>query len=118
MPAPKDPTRRKEWIEQRRKSALEQFKDGMPQKTKDKIKQGMLGKSAGERNGRWKGDEVGVQGKHFRVIKLKGKASNYKCVDCPNCAQHWSNIDHKYSLNPDDYLPRCNSCHQKYDNQL
>ena len=76
------------------------------------------GELAGKNNGTWKGDDVGYKGKHYRIIKLKGKASEYKCIDCPNQARDWSNVDHLYSLDPDDYQPRCTSCHRKYDNKL
>ena len=40
-----------------RLKALEQFKNGMPQKTRDKMRKHMIGKNAGEKNGMWKGEE-------------------------------------------------------------
>ena len=74
----------------------------------------------GEKSYSWKGDNIGKYNRHSRVKKLKGKASNYICVGdganvCNEQAHDWSNVDHKYSLDPDDYLPRCVSCHRKYD---
>ena len=91
--------------------------------SKDKIRKGNIGKHTTEKNGKWKGNSVSYAGRHYRIIAVKGKASNYKCVgdginQCNRQAYHWSNKDHKYSLTPDDYLPRCNSCHQKYDNKF
>lgn len=61
-----------------------------------------------------------TQDGHRRVRRIKGKASEYKCVGdgtntCDRQAREWSNKDHLYSLNPNDYQPRCYSCHKKYD---
>ncbi|MHA1210843.1 MAG: hypothetical protein ACTSSH_00130 [Candidatus Heimdallarchaeota archaeon] len=85
---------------------------------KDKIGEGLKGKTLGSRNTHWKGDEVGYLGKHKRIYKMKGSAKNYKCIDCNKSAEEWSNINHLYSDNPDDYLPRCIKCHRKYDKKL
>ena len=57
---------------------------------------------------------------HKKIVTLCGKASKYQCVGdginpCDNQARDWSNDDHEYSLDPDNYKPRCKSCHMKYD---
>lgn len=74
--------------------------------------------SAGKNSVHWKGNDIKYGRKHKRIVEQKGKASNYKCIDCNEQARDWSNIDHKYSLNPDDYQPRCVRCHKKYDIEL
>jgi hypothetical protein len=48
---------------------------------------------------------------HRWIEKEKGKAKNYKCVDCDKQARDWSNINHKYRKVLEDYKPRCRSCH-------
>ena len=78
----------------------------------------MIAKISGENNITWKGDDVGYRGRHYRIVKLKGPAKNYKCIDCAKQASDWSNIDHLYKRNLDDYSPRCTSCHRIYDNKL
>ena len=53
---------------------------------------------------------------HTWIRGIKGKPR--KCEDCGTTtakAYHWSNIDHKYSKNPEDYRRLCVSCHLKYD---
>ena len=53
---------------------------------------------------------------HYWIKCIKGQPR--KCEDCGVTtakAYHWSNIDHKYSNKPEDYVRRCVSCHLKYD---
>lgn len=63
---------------------------------------------------------------HTRVLVAKGPAKGYPCVDnCGKDALDWSlrktatvvvdDRGRKYSLNPEDYEPRCRSCHMIYD---
>jgi hypothetical protein len=66
---------------------------------------------------------------HKRLSRKLGKASIYSCVDCNSPAKEWSynNADpnelHElmsstpvaYSLDLDNYDPRCVSCHRKFD---
>ena len=66
---------------------------------------------------------------HDRVRRLRGPASDHRCVDCDGAAAHWS-YDHRdpderrsatikgcppYSLNPEHYEPRCARCHRRFD---
>jgi len=68
--------------------------------------------------GNWKGDNAGKKAMHVRIVKKSGKAKDYKCVDCGEQAEDWSNINnHIYTDKIEDYLPRCKKCHRKYDNQ-
>ena len=86
--------------------------------TKTQFQKGnQLGKmNAGENNGNWKGDSAGKIAIHSWVVKQQGKASLYKCIDCGNQARVWSNINHHiYRRVLEDYIPRCQSCHAKFD---
>ena len=67
----------------------------------------------GEENPLWVGDNI--KNFHKWIEKKRGKASEHKCVDCDKQAHDWSNVDHKYSKNLDDYFSRCVSCHRKWD---
>ncbi len=78
----------------------------------------MIEKISGENNVTWKGDNVGYRGIHHWIIKIKGPAKNYKCIDCGKQARDWSNVDHSYKRILEDYQPRCVSCHRKYDFQM
>lgn len=55
---------------------------------------------------------------HYWVRKNKGKAS--KCTHCGAIEGkfEWANIDHKYSLNLDDYIELCKPCHGKLDIEI
>lgn len=68
-----------------------------------------------ENHPKWKGDNVGVIGVHAWLWKIKGKASDYKCVDCNKQARDWSNKNHSYKRKLSDYEPRCIKCHRQYD---
>ena len=64
---------------------------------------------------------------HARVQRARGKASQYKCVDCGNAAEHWSYTYESdtevldpvrgcpISSDPMDYEPRCIRCHAYFD---
>lgn len=53
---------------------------------------------------------------HEYVKIMNGPAELYCCVDCGKQAHDWSNINnHRYRKNANDYVPRCRSCHVKYD---
>lgn len=75
--------------------------------------------------GRKPQEVVEYRAAHVRL----GKAREHTCVDCEGPASEWS-LNHdadalvsndkytmgkEYSLNPEDYSPRCRSCHRKYD---
>lgn len=72
---------------------------------------------------------VTYAGAHQRLRRLRGSAADYVCVDCGGSAADWSYtgestdelVDNalstplRYSLNLDDYEPRCRSCHLRLD---
>lgn len=73
-------------------------------------------KNSADKNNNWKGDEAGSRSMHLWVERQKGKARTHICEECnKNQAIHWSNIDHKYRRNADDYRALCARCHELYD---
>lgn len=86
---------------------------------KEKSKQKISKANSGENNGKWTGEDASPRAIHKRLNKKIGKAKNYKCVDCDKQAEDWSNNkNHIYTENPEDYSPRCKSCHKKYDKKI
>ena len=94
---------------------ISEFQRGkiLSRKTKEKISIALQGTNSY----RWNGDDVNLHQKHRRIWKLKGKAK--RCSDCGTTKGriHWSNKDHKYSSDPNDYVERCVRCHHKYDKE-
>jgi hypothetical protein len=73
---------------------------------------------------------IGYTAAHGRVKRVRGLAEALMCVDCGGPATDWSlkkDARHaraatsgreaglRYSHDPNDYDPRCRSCHGKYD---
>lgn len=75
--------------------------------------------------GRGKKEMIGYRAAHLRVEAVKGKAKTHSCVDCGGQARDWSldpNAVHTYedgdkvwSMNIEDYAPRCIPCHRDLD---
>lgn len=77
-------------------------------------------------------EEVTYIGMHKRVVREKGPACTHKCVDCDKQAKDWSYNNNgskkryaenngktiEYSLDANDYDPRCRACHLKFDQPL
>lgn len=76
---------------------------------------------------------VKYRGAHIRVERARGKANRHRCAHCGDTASEWA-YDHMdpaeltevrnyygrlvelaYSLNPDNYIPLCGSCHRTFD---
>lgn len=80
-------------------------------------------KSQGERGSNWKGDAVSYNAMHTRLKKLK----TGRCVLCGPVRRttmalirgHGTRVSstdgRAYSVNPDDYVEICDSCHNNYD---
>lgn len=81
------------------------------------IKQPELGLNRlGKNNPAWKGNNILRAQRHRRIEKLLGKP-NY-CEICKRTDRKrydWSNKDHKYSLNIEDWQRLCRGCHIKFD---
>lgn len=68
----------------------------------------------GDKNPKWVGDAVAYHGVHSWVKRQKGKAMS--CINgCTAKRYQWTNVDHKYRRNVDDYTSMCQSCHYYYD---
>jgi len=78
-----------------------------------------------EKHSRWSGESATYDASHQRVRAARGSASSQKCVDCRRQASHWSythsdpneksSSSGPYSTDPRYYVPRCVSCHKKFD---
>lgn len=77
-------------------------------------------------NPRWTGDQASYMAMHQRLRATQGPASKRRCADCGGPARHWSynrtagpreraSEVGPYSLDPDDYVPRCVPCHTRFD---
>ena len=71
----------------------------------------------GDRNHKWRGNDVGYTAAHGRVRRARGKPSDYSCAHADgSCTgrMEWANLTGNY---PDisDYAPMCASHHKRYD---
>lgn len=87
------------------------------------------GVPAWEASPHWKGEDASYDAIHWRMRKIKGKASARACTDCGEEAQEWSYIggapDERvgpasgnmlaYSQDPNYYTARCVPCHRRHD---
>ena len=95
---------------------------------KERLRQANLGKqyskeinakkaSKGEKNPMWKGNEASYYAIHIWVNSHKGKPQ--KCADCGATSSErkleWSNVDHQYKRDINDYVARCVPCHRQHD---
>lgn len=75
------------------------------------------GDGLGKKNHKWKGDNASCSAIHIWIKNHKGKPKI--CINCGATYKerklHWSNIDHLYRRNLDDFVARCVPCHKKYD---
>lgn len=80
------------------------------------------GQNKEKSNFQWKGERATYSSKHSWVARHKTKPKN-----CENCGVEgdsrqitWSNIDHEYKRNLNDYKALCWYCHNKHhrDNHL
>lgn len=74
-------------------------------------------------------DPIDYRSAHRRVVTAKGKASEYPCANgCGATAHHWSYVGSaleqtgmhrgrvaRWSPDPEDYIPRCRTCHRRED---
>lgn len=74
-------------------------------------------KNAHDTHPAWKGEKASYSSIHKWVSRNKGKP--LICVDCGSKERiEWSNKDHKYLRDLNDYIGRCRPCHRIYDKTL
>ncbi len=70
-----------------------------------------------EKNGHWKGDDVGYLALHDWIRSRKGKAQF--CINCEKTIKEtrieWANISHEYKRDVNDFVSLCCSCHSRFD---
>ena|SRR3990167_6365288 len=77
-----------------------------------------IGQTVGDKNAKWKGDDVGYFGLHDWIEKEKGKASYCSFDETHTSTRfHWANKSHKYKRDVEDWMQLCPKCHQKYDRE-
>jgi len=85
----------------------------MPDSQKKKIGES----NSNEKHWNWRGNNVKYDALHQWVSRQKGKPEI--CENCGSTSDekwlHWSNIDHKYNRNLNDYVSLCPQCHKRYD---
>lgn len=103
--------------EMKRKAMISRAKNGI-------WKHARLG-NIGEKDPCWKGEETSVNGKH-RWIQLHWEKTGI-CEECGErpiskgrnkYATHWSNNDHLYKRDREDWQELCPKCHYKKDKEL
>ena len=71
-------------------------------------------------------------GMHKRIFYDRGRAADYTCVECTQPAEEWSydggcpdeltekvrGVMLAYSVDQDQYSPRCKKCHRRKDKSL
>jgi len=72
----------------------------------------------GENNYNWKGEKVSKRNFHKWVENHKGKPMQCEVCGTITASRYdWSNKDHKYTRNLEDYIRMCRKCHFAYDKQ-
>ena len=88
-----------------------------PEKWKRNISKGIKGKNLNDKNGFWKGKEVGLYGLHAWVRRHKPKS-----MFCEKCKirkpQDLANISENYKRDVNDFEWLCRSCHMKKHAEL
>lgn len=75
-----------------------------------------IGSQKGEKNGNWKGNNVGYWGIHAWIRRNLGRAN--KCILCNTIGlkrYEWANVSHNYRRDKSDWIELCCSCHGHYD---
>lgn len=79
------------------------------------------GQTFGNRNQKWKGDNVGYKALHLWVSRWRGKPKI--CEQCGKIEEntyriHWANKSHLYKRDLSDWIRLCSFCHKKFDKGL
>lgn len=105
----------KHWLGKKRPDVAEKLKITLKGKPVA-IKNGVAIRSRGERNNKWKGDEVGYHGIHEWLSRYFGEPK--KCEECgiddPLKRYEWACI-HKHERKRENYIRLCKKCHNLLD---
>lgn len=75
---------------------------------------GLKGFMEGDKNGSWKGEDVGYRAIHYWVVQRLGKAKRCsKDILHKSTRYHWANISHEYKRDLNDWIELCPSCNCK-----
>ena len=78
---------------------------------------GLVGRNVGDRNGQWKGDDVGIDGLHAWVARRLKKPER-----CPRCGEakrlELSCKSHEYSRDLSKWEYLCRGCHSAVDQKI
>jgi hypothetical protein len=92
----------------------------LSEKSKIKMSQSAIGIHRGDKDGNWKGNDVGYRGLHIWVQNELGTPDT-----CEHCGKsnlkgkqiQWANKSGNYLRDITDWLRLCVPCHKKYDSQ-
>jgi hypothetical protein len=69
-----------------------------------------------EKSPKWKGEDVGYNGKHLWIHSRYGKAKECSLNQNHKSPRfHWANISGKYHRRVEDFIQLCPSCHRNFD---
>lgn len=78
------------------------------------------GQTMGDKNIKWKGDDVGYDALHDWVARVKGRPK--QCEHCgsnnPDKRYEWANKSREYKRDENDWIRLCRSCHMRYDDMM
>lgn len=83
----------------------------------------------GEANSGWRGDDIAYPAVHRRLRVLRGRAAEFRCVECSRAAHHWAyqhtasdekfceKTGNPYTTDLSHYEPMCRACHAQLDSR-
>lgn len=84
--------------------------------TKLKWRKNIFIPNIGDKNGMWKGDDVGYQPLHAWVRRQLGNPQHCENCDTTTAKKfEWANLSGQYKRDITDWARLCTSCHRVYD---
>ncbi len=75
-----------------------------------------MGDTKGDKNYKWKGDEVGYSALHKWVVRYAGNPKHCAYCETLDAKRYdWANISHSYKRDLSDWIRLCRKCHISYD---
>jgi hypothetical protein len=69
----------------------------------------------GDKNNKWKGENVGYYALHGWVYRRLGQPKKCKSCGIKSGRIEWANKSHQYKRDIKDWISLCKKCHGKYD---